>query len=261
MSGLLKVNLPEEFPYLYETHMHTSQASACAINTGAEIARSYKEAGYTGVIVTDHFFHGNTAVNRDLPWEEWVDGFCAGYEEAKAEGDKIGLQVFFGWEAAYNGTEFLINGLSKEWLKAHPEIRDCTIEEQFEMVHRDGGYIVHCHPYREEWYIPEIRLYPDYCDAVETVNATHSSVLSKSHNDPLYDERAKEYAIKIDKPMTAGSDQHSVSLIYGGIAFKRRLESGLDYAKAIRDREPAILLNGNETVENKEPYYPPYVEK
>ena len=46
--------------YLYETHMHTSEASACAGSTGAQMARAYKEAGYTGIIVTDHFFYGNT---------------------------------------------------------------------------------------------------------------------------------------------------------------------------------------------------------
>ena len=34
--------------YLYETHMHTSEASACAGSTGAQMARAYKEAGYTG---------------------------------------------------------------------------------------------------------------------------------------------------------------------------------------------------------------------
>ena len=28
--------------YLYETHMHTSEASACAGSTGAQMARAYK---------------------------------------------------------------------------------------------------------------------------------------------------------------------------------------------------------------------------
>ena len=92
--------------YLYETHMHTSEASACAGSTGAQMARAYKEAGYTGIIVTDHFFYGNTSVDRSLPWEEWVRRFCLGYEHAKAEGERIGLSVFFGWEACYEGTEF-----------------------------------------------------------------------------------------------------------------------------------------------------------
>ena len=48
--------------YKYETHMHTAEASACATSTGAEMARAHKEAGYTGIFITDHFFNGNTTV-------------------------------------------------------------------------------------------------------------------------------------------------------------------------------------------------------
>ena len=69
--------------YLYETHMHTSQGSACAHVPGAEMARLYKEAGYTGIVITDHFWGGNTAIDRSLEWADWVNGFCDGYEDAK----------------------------------------------------------------------------------------------------------------------------------------------------------------------------------
>lgn len=84
--------------YRYETHLHTCQSSACGRSTGAEHARYYKSIGYTGIIVTDHFFGGNTAASRSGDWEKRVNEFCAGYEDAKAEGDRIGLDVFFGWE-------------------------------------------------------------------------------------------------------------------------------------------------------------------
>ena len=125
--------------FLYETHMHTSEGSACACSTGAEMARAYAESGYTGIIVTDHFYYGNTAVDRKLPWQEWVERYCLGYEHAKAQGDKLGLQVFFGWESCYSATEFLVYGLDKEWLLSHPEIKDATVEEQFQLVHAGGG--------------------------------------------------------------------------------------------------------------------------
>ena len=142
--------------YLYETHMHTSEASACAGSTGAQMARAYKEAGYTGIIVTDHFFYGNTSVDRSLPWEEWVRRFCLGYEHAKAEGERIGLSVFFGWEACYEGTEFLVYGLDQAWLLAHPQIKDASIGEQYALVHEGGGIISHAHPFREEDYAQTI---------------------------------------------------------------------------------------------------------
>ena len=66
--------------YKIETHMHTSQGSACAVSTGEEMARAHKAAGYDAIIITDHFFGGNTTVPRDLPWERRIDLYCAGYD-------------------------------------------------------------------------------------------------------------------------------------------------------------------------------------
>ena len=136
--------------FVYETHLHTSQASACAKNTGREMAIAHKEAGYTGIIVTDHFVYGNTAVDRSLPWQDWVHAYCAGYRDALAIGKEIDLDVFFGWESGYKGTEFLVYGLDEEWLIKHPEIKDATIKEQYKIVHEAGGIVFQAHPYREE---------------------------------------------------------------------------------------------------------------
>lgn len=230
--------------YLYETHMHTSEGSACAGNTGAEMARAYKEAGYTGIIITDHFFYGNTAVDRSLPWKEWVEQYCLGYEHAKEEGDKIGLQVFFGWEAGYGGPEFLVYGLDKKWLLEHPEIRDASVEEQLRLVHAGGGIVIQAHPYREAYYIKEVLTYPDYVDGVEGLNASH---LSSGH--PEYNERALAYAADHKLPLTSGSDQHGTGMLWGGMAFSRRLEDIHDFNRAVLQREAVRLLDGAGSME------------
>ena len=231
--------------YLYETHMHTSEGSACASNTGAEMARAYAQAGYTGIIITDHFVYGNTAVDRSLPWSEWVEKFCLGYEHAKEEGEKHGLQVFFGWEAGYGGPEFLVYGLDKQWLLTHPEIRDATVEEQLQLVHAGGGIISQAHPYREAWYIKEIRTYPDFVDAVEGVNASHSS-LKKEERHPEFNERALAYAKEHNLPLTAGSDQHSTLMLRGGMVFPGKLADIHDFGRAVLNREAVQLLDGTE---------------
>ena len=108
--------------YRYETHLHTTAASACAKSAGSEYISFYKDLGFDGIIVTDHFFNGNCCVPKNLPWEDRVDIFCSGYEDAKAEGDRQGLKVFFAWESRFHGDEFLVYGLDKEWLKAHPDM-------------------------------------------------------------------------------------------------------------------------------------------
>ncbi len=243
-----KLAVNKKYPYIYEPHLHTSEGSKCATSSGKEMADACFKAGYTGIFVTDHFFYGNTAVDRSLPWQDWVTEFCEGYESAKKEGDKLGLQVFFGWEATYDGTDFLIYGLSKEWLYEHPEIKDISIPEQYELVHKDGGMVIHAHPYRTDFYIPEIRLFPDYVDGVETVNASHSCILSNHHNNPDFDKKALIYAKENNLPQTAGSDLHSTSILYGGMAFSQKLQSSVDYIRAVRNREACLLLDGNETI-------------
>lgn len=234
----------EQYPYLYETHLHTKEGSACAHFSGKDMAIACKEYGYTGIFVTDHNWGGNTAVDRSLEWTEWVSLFCKGYESAKAEGDKIGLDVFFGYEAGYQGTEFLLYGIDKEWMAAHPELRHAGIEEQYNLVHEKGGMVIHAHPYREEDYIPEIRLFPEWVDGVEGVNAMHSNSKSMAHNEAEFDTRAIAYARKHKLPMSAGSDIHFTDLLGGGVAFRRRLKSGEDYVKAILSGEDYVLTNG-----------------
>ena len=63
----------------WETHAHTSEASACATASAADMAWGCKRQGYDGMFITDHFFHGNTCIDRSLPWTEWVRRFSLGF--------------------------------------------------------------------------------------------------------------------------------------------------------------------------------------
>ena len=221
-------------PFLYETHMHTCQGSACGRVTGREQARVYKEAGYTGIIITDHFFGGNTAVNRELPWEERIDLFWKGYEEAKEEGDRIGLDVFFGLEQNIHYDEYLIYGLTKEYMKAHPEMEHWNRRQQLKEVHRAGGCVIQAHPFRMRNYMDRIRLGLHFCDGIEVANAG---------NDQMDDARAWRYGREKGLVMTAGSDNHwsrPESPIYG-VALEKRLTSIADYVKIILNKGPIGL--------------------
>ena len=212
--------------YIYETHCHTSQGSACGRMTGEELARFDKDAGYDGVIVTDHFFNGNCAVDPSLPWKKKCELYCAGYRAAKRVGDKIGLTVMFGIEYSYFGTDLLVYGLDEEWLKAHPEIMDMYVKDFMRFVYENGGLIVHAHPFRQASYIDTIRLYPYDVDAVEVYNAG---------NDPKADERANWYADSYGLVKVAGSDRHGVySEERCAVVFDEKLESIDDYMRLVR---------------------------
>jgi histidinol phosphatase-like PHP family hydrolase len=219
--------------YKYETHLHTSQASACAVKSAEEQVRTYKELGYSGIIVTDHFFNGNTSVPKNLPWEERIDLFCRGYEAAREEGDKIGLTVFFGWEAGFDSTDFIIYGLDKEWLKNHPDILSWSVEEQYRRVHADGGFVVHAHPFRVRPYIKEIRLFPEYVDAVETIN------IGNRNYD--FDRSALLYARKHKLPEVAGTDSHGIENHHSGLIFSQKLTNINEFITGIQNGKYELI--------------------
>ena len=233
-------------PYRYETHLHTVQSSACGRSTGAEHVRYYKALGYDGIFVSDHFFRGNCAVPRDLPWEEWVRRFCLGYYDAKAEGDRVGLQVFFAWEESIDGDDYLVYGCDEDWLLRHPEIEHATRREQLELAHANGGCVVQAHPFRMRDYINKILLGCKYCDAVEVANAG---------NRPQDDVCAYRYAKEFGFPMTCGSDNHRSGFevrdpaMTWGIETETRLTCPEDYVRLILSREPFRLLCPSERLQ------------
>ena len=219
-------------PFLYETHLHSSQSSACAVTRGKDYVRRYIDLGFTGIMVTDHFFNSNTTFDRRRHWSEWVKGFCSGYEDARNEGEKRGLDVFFGWEETFGGDDYLIYGPDKAWLLEHPEMVRWTREEQFREVHRDGGCIVHAHPFRQHKYLSTVTLAPYFVDAIEAANA--------GNHDALYDAQAFEYARILELPAVAGSDIHNAAdMGSSGVPYGIRAESKLS---AIQDYV-SLLLN------------------
>ena len=223
--------------YIYETHLHTRQASACAKSPGRDYIQRYIDAGYAGIIFTDHFYHGNCAVDRALPWREFVHRFCAGYEDALNEGEKRGLPVFFGWEENFDGDEYLIYGLDKAWMMEHPEMLLWTRREQYESIRAAGGCVVQAHPFRARNYNHTIYLAPELCDAVEVFNAG---------NMPLWDSLAARYAEVVRLPVTAGSDNHHAEAMrpdrLGGVVFDTPLATIHDSVAAILERRPHGLF-------------------
>jgi len=215
--------------YLYETHLHTSLSSACGSSKGSEYIKGYIDLGYSGIFVTDHFFNGNTAISRHLPWKEWVHRFYQSYEEARNEGERQGLDVFFGWEESFeDGNDYLVYGLDKEWLLENPQARSWSRSAQYREVKFAGGCVVQAHPFRQHSYIRQIIL-TGCVDAVEAGNAANF--------DQSYDALALRYAKKMKLPYTAGSDIHGVNQLYEGKMFgvylKDKIKTAADFVNAV----------------------------
>jgi len=198
--------------HLYETHLHTSLSSACGASRGSEYIKMYKDIGYSGIIITDHFYNGNTAISKTLPWKEWVNRFYFGYEEARNEGERQGFDVFFGWEETFDGCDdYLVYGLDKEWLLENPQARNWSRIEQYKTVRAAGGCVIQAHPFRQRSYINRVVLSTGCVDGVEAANA--------GNGEPSFDALAMRYAQKLKLPYIAGSDVHYADQIKCGDIF------------------------------------------
>ena len=109
--------------YKYQLHTHTAPCSACAGMTPKELIRGLLEGGYQGCVMTNHFMHGNTGIDRDLPWEEFVKQYELDYLACLDAAKGHDLDIIFGVEeVVVEGLEILCYGVTPQMLYDHPEL-------------------------------------------------------------------------------------------------------------------------------------------
>lgn len=185
--------------FRYDTHVHTLPASRCAHASVRDTVEFYKEIGFDGIFITNHFLDGNLDMTADHPYEERLNFWAADYEEAVEIGKEVGLKIFLGAELSYQGTDFLVFGLDKAWFLAHPEIMDMKKSEELPYLQAHGALVVQAHPFLEANWIDHIRLYPRSVQGVEVYNANRSELVNRM---------AGIYADAYGLCKTAGTDNH-----------------------------------------------------
>ncbi len=223
--------------YIYETHLHTQEVSACGQTQAIDYIDHMKSLGYSGIVVTDHFFTGNCAVPKTLPWNEKVDRFCRGYELAHEAAIGKDFTVLFGLEYNFQGDEFLIYGVDKKWILENSDIEGCDRYEVYKRVHQGDGIMIQAHPYRERGYLSAIHLTPDVSDGAEAYNASNPD-----WQNALGYQYAKEQGLK----MTGGSDIHYTSLDdRGGLAFPEPVGTIQEFKTAFMEGKGVPVFRKN----------------
>jgi hypothetical protein len=164
-----------------------------------------------------------------------MEFFTRGYEEAKEEGGRCGLDVFFGLEFNVGDTEFLTYGLSPALLFENPGLDRLTAKEFSAFVRREGGYLAQAHPYRvAPWIRKSEPVDPGLIDGMEVFNAGD---MGKDSN-----RKAEKFARLHNIPMQAGSDSHYEDIPFaGGIGLRKRAESIFDIIEAIKKGEVSLI--------------------
>ena len=226
--------------YKYEMHCHTSVVSLCGRSTPEEMVQAFYEAGFAGIVFTDHFIHGNTAIDRSLPWAERMKLYFSAYEGAKKLGKNLGMAVFVGIEHAYgNGKEVLVYGdLTAEPFIANPSIEKMDIHSFVDFCHKNGWFVAHAHPFRDRNYINlDIPPVMDNLDGVEIFNFC---------NKPEENEKAAQCCKELGLIPISGSDTHHVDLCgKAGVAFDEKIIDPKKFVKALLERKAKLIIDGN----------------
>ena len=229
--------MSENRVYKYEMHLHT-----CPCSGGGEDIREHIDdliaKGFSGAVVTNHFFNGDNRIDRSLSWEDFTDAYRQDYLYGLEYAREVDFDLIFGLEEHVGeGREILIYGVSADDIAAHPELKSCSVERYAEIIHSLGGLVYQAHPYRVRSYItrPEPLECLDKFDGIEVFNAA---------NDPEWNESAQRLADEFSLGCVAGSDAHGIgSAGRAGIAAGERIRSNADLVRILKSREYTVVKN------------------
>lgn len=218
--------------YKYELHCHTKNVSKCGHLDAAEAVKLYKAAGYSGMVITDHFSPMTFSLKEHLNKKAAVTHFLEGYKKAKAlESDDF--KVFLGVELRFYATvnDYLVYGIEEKDLYELPFLLPLYLRRASRLLRERGCLVIQAHPFRE--FIT--RANPELLDGVEVLNGKTSKELN---------DKAENWALSFKKPavMTGGSDCHSESQLgTSGIITTKKLQSNADLLRILKSGNYKII--------------------
>ena len=205
--------------YRYQLHCHTKPCSACASMTPSELIDGLVAGGYNGCVITNHFYKGNSGIDRKLSWNEFVAQYEKDYCECKKLAKNHDLDIIFGIEEhLFDGLEILCYGITPQFLYDNPQLQlDHSVETWYKVLNQYGALCIQAHPFRDRAYITNPRLLPlEFIDGIEVFN-----YFNQPQNNVLAEEFAKKHP---DLILTSGADAHSGdSMCKAGIETQTRI--------------------------------------
>lgn len=222
--------------YKYELHAHTSECDRHAHLSASELVHLYKNAGYDGMVITDHYIEYFYTLwfpdeLEGLTHEQQVMRWLKGFRTAKEEGSKIGFVVLPGAEVRFNGypNDYLIYGLQEDFFYTVPRLNELqNIHELLALLPPDVC-VVQAHPFRDEMVVTT----PKELFGLEVYNGG---------TEKFRNEIARQFACHYKLAMTSGSDIHSMErLAKGGIMTTVKIETPKDLIAVLRNGEYSLI--------------------
>ena len=224
--------------YKYELHSHTSECDRDADLSARELVHMYKEAGYDGMVITDHYIERFYRLwfpeeVQGLTHEQQVTRWLKGFRTAREEGEKIGFTVLPGAEVRFDDypNDYLLYGLHEEFFYTVPRLNELKNVDELLALMPEGVCVVHAHPFRDGM-------------AVATPRGLFGIEAYNGGTEKFRNELARSFACHYALSMTSGSDIHDTSrLAKGGIMTERRIRTPEDLVSVLRSGEYTLIEN------------------
>ena len=220
--------------YKYDPHVHTSETSGCGKLTAVEMLNLYNEAGYNGIVITDHYHERFFSNFSHLPWSEQIDTYLQGYYSALEHSGKLGITVLLGLELRLtcSPNDFLLYGVDIDFLIKFPHLYNFTYEQLRDVTKAHGILIFQAHPFRPGMAVLE----PQFIDGIEVFNGNPRH---EANND-----MALKYAKTHGLLEISGSDSHQITDIgLGGLALDKPISSLHELIHVISAGKARLIKN------------------
>ncbi len=211
LKDKIKEEIKKEYRYRIETHSHTKPVSPCSFLPPERLIEIYKENGYDALAVTNHF---SMLLCRDRSKEEYCKAYIDDFKRAKAEGEKLGVEVILGAEVRFPDTanDYLVYGIEEKDIYEIFDLLVLDYKSFSEKFRKDGRLFLQAHPFRDGM----TQIDYSYVDGIESFN------MHVNHNSRVA-AGAKLVASKPGFIGLCGSDAHEEASCCGGGIYTRVL--------------------------------------
>ena len=187
----------EQYKYKIELHSHSSGISLCSDISALDMIRYYRESGYQGLVITNHFYPWMPKNNKK--YKKYQEDYIDEYYTLRDFGERSGIMVYLGMEIRFeeNDNDYLLYGIDEDFVRAVP--RECQCLEDFIPFVREypDVLLIQAHPFRNGMVIKDSSL----LDGIEVYN------LHPNHNSRV--GLAAKYAeMEEFEVCTCGTDFH-----------------------------------------------------
>ncbi len=216
--------------YKYELHCHTGDVSLCAKISPEDLVRRYDKAGYSGLVLTNHFSPMTFWRTGMFATKKQIARYLSAYDRIRAFAG-TDFTALLGLELRHYGTvnDYLVYGVDESWLLTQTDMLFWNEKKMSERLHGRGYLVYQAHPFRPMFR----RCDPLLLDGVEVFNG---------HTEMPGNAQALAWARFHKKAMISGSDTHrEEDPISGGICTDVRIRSNEDLLSVLRSEQYRLL--------------------